>query len=149
MKICAFTGHRLLGSDFDLSLLDRIILRLINQGCNRFLNGMAMGFDIIAAERVLYFKEKFPEIELCACIPYLNQSQYYPLNYKERYEKILSACDEKIVLSENYYNGCMHLRDRFLVDNCDVLVYYLREKKGGTFYTFKYAEKKDIKIIEL
>lgn len=149
MEVCAFTGHRALSGDFDILVLDRVIERLIKLGVKRFLCGCAMGFDIIAAERVLIKREEFKDIELCACIPYPGQSKSFPLNYKERYEKILSACDEKIVLSENYYRGCMHVRDRFMVDNADVLVCYLRKKQGGTYYTFKYAESKDIKIIEL
>ena len=145
---CAFTGHRVLDGQFDSELLDRVILNLIKSGAKNFYCGMAIGFDMQAAETVLRYK-KIYDIKLCACIPCEAQSKYYSSKDKRRYEKILSACDEKIVLSTEYYLGCMQERNRFLVDNCDVLVSYLRKKYGGTYYTVNYAEKQNKKIIEL
>lgn len=147
-KNCAFTGHRALDSRFNRELLDRVILNLIKSGTRNFYCGMAIGFDMQAAEAVLRYKESY-DIKLCACIPCEAQSKYFSAKEKERYEKILCACDEKIVLSTEYTPGCMQERDRFLVDNCDVLVAYLRKKYGGTYYTVSYAEKQNKKIIEL
>lgn len=43
----------------------------------------------------------------------------------------------------------MFVRDRFMVDNCDVLVTYQRRKSGGTSYTVNYAKSKGINLIEL
>ena len=43
----------------------------------------------------------------------------------------------------------MFERDRYLVDNSDLLVCFLRKNRGGTFYTVNYARKKGKKIIEL
>ena len=70
-------------------------------------------------------------------------------NDKERYNKILNSCDEQILLNSRYFNGCMQLRDRFMVDNSDVLVCFLRKDDGGTFYTVNYARRKGIKIIDI
>ena len=145
---CAFTGHRDLDSRFDRELLDRVILNLIKSGARNFYCGMAIGFDMLAAETVLRHKENY-DIKLCACIPCDGQSKYFSLKDKERYEKILCACDEKIIFSTEYTPGCMQERDRFLVDNCDVLVSYLRKNYGGTHYTVSYARKQNKKIIEL
>lgn len=145
---CAFTGHRILKNDFDVNLLDRVILNLIKSGVNNFYCGMATGFDIAAAESVLQYKKNY-EIKLFACIPCSDQQENYSASDKRRYDSILKNCDGEIVLSQNYYAGCMYERDRFLVENADVLVSYLRVKKGGTYYTVNYAKKKDVKIIEL
>lgn len=145
---CAFTGHRFLDSRLDINLLDRVILNLIKSGARNFYCGMAIGFDIEAAEIVLRYKKSY-DIKLCACVPCEGQSKYYGAKERERYEKILSASDEKIVFSSEYTPGCMQERDRFLVDNCDVLVSYLRKKSGGTYYTVSYAQKTGKKIIEL
>lgn len=145
---CSFSGHRVLDSSFDEGLLDRVILNLIKSGTRNFYCGMAMGFDLIAAEIVLRYKESY-DIRLCACVPCEEQSKFYSIKDKGRYEKILCACDEKIVFSQEYVEGCMQERDRFMVDNSDVLVCYLRKNRGGTFYTVNYARKHDKKIIEL
>ena len=145
---CAFSGHRALDSRFDYNLLDRVILNLIKSGARNFYCGMATGFDMEAAEIVLRYKKQYG-IRLCACIPCEGQNKYYSIKDKGRYEDILCACDEKIVFSEEYNSWCMQERDRFLVDNCDVLLCYLRKKSGGTYYTVNYAKKLDKKIIEL
>ena len=147
-KNCAFTGHRQLDSRFDRNLLDRVILNLIKSGARNFYCGMAMGFDMIAAEIVLKYRESYP-VRLCACVPCGEQSKFFSLKDRERYEKILCAADEKIVFSPEYVDGCMQERDRFLVDNCDVLVCYLRKTGGGTYYTVNYAKKQNKKLIEV
>ena len=144
----AFTGHRRSLKELDLNLLDRVILNLIKNGAKNFYCGMAIGFDIIAAESVLKYKDDY-DVKLFACIPCENQSDDYSESYKRRYDNVLERCDGQIILSHEYYKGCMQARDRFLVDNADVLVCFLRKKTGGTFYTVNYAAKKNIKIIQL
>ena len=148
IKRCAFTGHRDLGGKFDYNLLDRGILNLVKSGVTEFYCGMAVGFDMAAAECVLACKNEY-DVKLCACIPCPEQIKNYGSADKFRYERILKRCDEIIVLSENYYKGCMLARDRFMVDNCDVLLSYLRKDSGGTFYTVNYAERKNVKIISI
>lgn len=147
MASCAFTGHRYL-RDLDYALLDRVVLNLIKNGCSRFLCGMAKGFDMAAAESVIALKKQYPA-ELVACIPCENQTDVYSAADKERYGRILKNCSEIIVLSESYSNGCMHMRDRFMVDNSDIVLSYLRRSSGGTYYTVRYAEKSGKKIIGL
>lgn len=146
-KNCAFSGHRY-GSDFSRELLDRVILNLIKGGTLNFYCGMAQGFDLTAAESVISFKKNYT-VKLYACIPCAGQPDAFFRADKIRYERILENCDGQIVLSPSYFNGCMHLRDRFLIDNCDVLVCFLRRKSGGTYYTVNYAKKCGVPVIEL
>lgn len=148
MSSCTFTGHREL-KDLDFALLDRVILHLVKNGVTRFLCGMAQGFDLIAAESVIALKSDYPDVELVACVPCEGQSRYFSAADKARYDRVIKNCSEVIVLSEEYYQGCMHFRDRFMVDNCDLVVCYLRKKSGGTYYTVKYARSQGKKIIEL
>lgn len=145
---CAFSGHRVLKSDFDNQLLFRVIEDLIKTGTEEFLCGMARGFDLAAAQCVLELKSKY-DIRLKACIPCSTQSESFSKRDREIYNNVLENCDEKVILSENYFRGCMQVRNRYLVENCDVLVCYLREDSGGTFYTFKYAEELEKKIVKL
>ncbi|MBD5585657.1 MAG: DUF1273 domain-containing protein [Clostridia bacterium] len=146
---CAFTGHRILQKDFDYNLLDKVIFNLVSGGTKTFFCGMAMGFDLTCAESVLNLKKDNKNIELIAVVPCRNQEEKYPEKTRERYRRAIEKCDKIITLSEEYYDGCMFVRDRFLVDNCDVLISYQRRKKGGTSYTVNYAKSKDVNIIEL
>ncbi len=146
MSTCAFTGHRLLPEDFDKNLLEEKIEGLIQGGANEFLCGMAVGFDLLCAEIVLKLKRKH-DLKLVACIPCESQSAYYSQADKIRYDKILAACNEKIVLAPLYYNGCMQKRDRYMVERADVVFCYLAQKTGGTYYTVNYAKSSEVKIV--
>lgn len=136
---CAFTGHRNVKDDLDLELLEKSVIYLIEErGINTFYDGMARGFDLIAAGLVLKLKEKY-SIRLIACVPCRGQDSSFSKINKNEYAEILKSCDEVIVLSERYYNGCMQARDRFMVDNAEVVLAYLNEDSGGTWYTVNYA----------
>ena len=149
MKVCAFTGHRNLAeTDFDEQLLRRVVKDLVINGYDRFLCGMAVGFDLKAAQAVLELKG-FYDIQLVACLPCVNQAEKYSAKNKKLYEEILYYCDDFVVMEPEYVRGCMQERDRYLVDNCDVLVSILRKNSGGTHYTVEYARKQNKKIIEL
>ena len=149
MKVCAFSGHRNLAVyDFDELLLQRVIVNLVKNGIKRFLCGMAVGFDMKAAQTVIVLKKSY-DIELVACLPCANQSERYSQKNKLLYDEILACCDEVVVLESEYVSGCMHRRDRYMVDNSDTLVCFLRKTSGGTYYTVNYARKANKKIIEL
>ncbi len=145
-KTCAFTGHRQMEENFDVSRMEEVITAFIEEGYDTFLSGMAMGFDMLAAELVLKLKKIFPEIKLIACVPCEGQSRYFPPEEKARYNKILRQCDEVRTLSNHYYNGCMQARDRYMVDNCNLLFAYKRVNEGGTYYTLKYALSQNKRI---
>lgn len=148
-KTCAFTGHRNLNfTDYDPELLDRVVLNLIKNGCERFLCGMAKGFDLDAAQTVIKYKKQYG-VKLIACVPCAGQADKFPVKVRKLYGSIIKECDEVEILSDCYYNGCMLSRNRYMIDNCDVLVSFLRKKSGGTYYTVNYAKQKDKKIIEI
>ena len=141
-QACVFSGHRHLGEDFSLKSLKKEIERLIKEKkVNTFYCGMAMGFDLYAGEIVAKLKKKFP-VKLIACIPYYGQEKGYLETDKKRYFKLLKACDEQVLLSDHYYKGCPLKRNKYMVDNAQFLICYLREQKGGTFYTVNYFKKK-------
>ena len=142
IKTCAFTGHRILEEDFSLKKLKAAIKEVILRGVDTFLVGMAMGFDLYAAETVLSLKRKFPHVKLVACIPCYHQEKNFSLKDKKRYAKILKKVDEQVLVSEEYYSGCMQKRDRYMADKADILIAYLKKETGGTAFTVKYFQKK-------
>ena len=147
MKTACFTGHRIVKKNFDVEELDAAILSLIKRGYNVFLNGMALGFDMLSFERVIKFKNTYPDIKLIACVPCSDQSAKYPKNKVVEYEYLLSKADEIIVLSKSYTPTCMKERNVFMVNNSSVCVAYLYKTSGGAYSTAKYAVEKEKEII--
>lgn len=145
-KTCAFTGHRELSEKVDIEFLDRIIIELIEEGYDRFLCGMARGFDLIAAREILKLKEKYTEIKLIAYVPCPGQEKYYPPEEKKKYGEVINKCNEIKTVSSYYFKGCMQLRDRLLVDDSSAIIAYRRQNAGGTHYTLTYAAKNDKRI---
>ena len=103
---------------------------------------MAMGFDLVSAKCVLTFKEKYPDIKLIACIPFYQQDKYFSDEDKKEYAEILQKADEQILLSEKYYRGCLHVRNKYMADRADMLITYCKKDTGGTAWTVKYFQKK-------
>ena len=141
VKSCVFTGHRDLEKDFSPRKLKKEIKTAIEQGVEVFYNGMAMGFDLIAAEKVIELRKKYPKVKLVACIPCYGQEKNFSEKDKKRYASVLKKADEKVVLSENYYKGCMLVRDKYMADRGDMMIAYCKRDTGGTAYTVKYFQK--------
>lgn len=151
---CCFTGYRPSKLPFDITktgsteyikfeneVLEEI-LKVCNEGVRTFYTGMAMGFDILAAELVLSLKNAYETpLKLICVLPFEAQCDTFSLEWKERYERILTQCDEKIVLQKEYNKGCYQKRNIFMVDNSDCVLTWYDGKSGGTRNTIDYALK--------
>lgn len=142
----SFTGHRVLRNDFNVDNLKEVINNLLIKGFRTFLVGMAMGFDLKCAEVLLEKKKEF-NIDVIACIPCKNQDKFFKNEEKDRYQEYLKKVDKIVCFSDEYENGCMQIRNRYMVDNSSVLVAYLKYFKGGALYTVNYAKKQNKEII--
>ena len=162
-KTCCFTGHRPKylpwkynesGDDFNnfKEKLKSEIINAINDGYTNFISGMAMGLDLISAELVIELKSQYPNIRLECALPCTNQTFRWQKFYKDRYNEVLTKAD-KITFITNlpYKNGCMELRNQYMIDNSSRLIALFLNIPGGTFNTIKLALKKnlDIKFINL
>ena len=141
IKSCAFTGHRELDVSFSPEKLWLAVEGLIQDGVEQFYCGMAMGFDLLAAEAVLFLKKRYPQIKLTACIPFQNQERYYSETDKARYARILKDADEKILFAEEYTKDAPLKRNRYMAEQADALIAYCKKEKGGSAYTVRYFKK--------
>ncbi len=140
-KICAFTGHRSLGRDFSVERLKTVVRKALDEGYFTFLNGMAVGFDMLAAEILLSMREEYPQIKLIACIPCPMQDKYFSPEDKARYASLLAKCDEQILLADHYYHGCMQARDFYMAKQATCMIAYCTKTTGGTAYTLRCFQK--------
>ena len=143
---CCFTGHRILSKDFSVDKINEVINNVLISGYRTFLVGMAMGFDLKCVEVLLEKKREY-NIDIIACIPCKNQDKFFKNEDKERYQEYLKKVDKIVCFGDEYVNGCMQIRNRYMVDNSSVLIAYLKYFKGGALYTVNYAKKQNKEII--
>lgn len=151
-ETCCFTGHRAIAANLQPKVsvcVEETIKMLIDKGITTFISGGAIGYDMLAAGIVLRLKAKYPQIRLIMALPCKDQHVKWAPSIQQSYRHILNHADETIYLSEKYCTGCMHLRNRFMVDNSSVCVAYMTHRTGGTAYTVNYAAEKGIEIINI
>ncbi len=145
-RTCSFTGHRILPNDFPLEELEKSVYKAINDGFNTFLCGMALGFDTVCFHLLEKIRET-KKIKIVACVPCKTQSAYFNKKQKAEYERMINCADKVICLSENYYDGCMQERNKYMVDNSSRVICYLNYGHGGTYQTVKYAAESDSEVV--
>ena len=157
---CCFTGHRPGKLPWGyreedprcVSLKRRIadaVESAYQEGFRHFLCGMAQGCDLYFCESVLRLREVHPEVTLEAAIPCPTQADGWPRDQRERYARLVAACDYETVVSARYTPGCMHRRDRYMVDHASLLIAAFDGTAGGTRYTVEYAMRQGVSIVDL
>ncbi len=147
-----FTGHRDIPHEVAMALpgvLDEVITELYERGARVFRAGGAMGFDTLAALKVLDMKVRYPDIRLELILPCRNQTELWDEHSVRTYRYILEHADSYRFLYEVYTDGCMHERDRQLAEGCDVCVAYCSRSRGGTAYTMACALRAGTELINL
>ena len=149
-QTCSFTGHRDISANTkQKKRLESELRKLITQGIRYFGAGGALGFDTMAALAVLKLREEFSHVRLILVLPCKEQTKSWDEKDKKTYKQILDKADKVIYTAEHYHSGCMHKRNRHLIDNSSVCICYLTNSKGGTAYTVNYARQKGLRIINL
>ena len=150
---CCFTGHRILPAGRTEELRRRLRAGILylrdNMGITTFYAGGGLGFDSLAAEAVIAQREGLKGIRLVVVMPCRDQAARWSAEQRARYERVNRAADEMICLAECYHQGCVHERNRYMVDHSRVCICYLTERTGGTAYTVEYARSKGLKIFNL
>lgn len=152
MKVCCFTGHRVIPTatrEELTEILDRRLAALADIGFTEFRTGGARGFDTLAAERVLHLCEQRPECQLHLFVPCEDQDKRWSAAERATYAAIKARAHRVHTLYPHYTPECMHVRNRALVDGSDLCIAYLLENRGGTLYTCTYALKQGVRVINV
>ena len=108
-----------------------------------------MGFDTWVAEDVIALKKEMPEVTLECAIPFSEQADKWPREDKIRRSRIIEKSDTVVVTSLEYTKSAYFKRNRYMVDNSDILVACYDGKSGGTAYTVEYARGKAKTVIQI
>lgn len=156
---CAFTDHRPKSFPWKYNeaasncvllkdTLAKQIRLLVDSGVTEFLSGMAQGVDLWATEIVLDLKKENPTLRLHCILPCEGQEREWSASERERYHFILRQADEVIYVNQEYHDGCMLERNRWLVDHSSVLLaVYNGTYRSGTGMTVRYAKQLGREVI--
>jgi uncharacterized phage-like protein YoqJ len=125
------------------------IEQLIGEGYAHFISGGAMGMDTWAAEAVLELKQQYPWILLDMVSSFDGQASKWNESYQRRNDALFEHADITTATGHTYTKGCMFRRNRYLVDNADLLLAAFDGQPGGTAMTCEYAMKNGISVLRL
>lgn len=149
---CCFTGHRDIFppiSEHLKNLVTQEVTKLIENGVDTFICGGAVGFDTLCAFCIIKLKETYKNIKLVLFLPHQNQDRFYNEKNKAFYEHIKHNADKIIYTSKYYSSGCLHFRNRCMVDNSKYVIAYCTKNYGGSYYTKEYAKLNNVTVINL
>ena len=116
VSVC-FSGHRSVPFAKRRELkqcLKSEIAKAYADGYRCFYCGMAMGFDLLAAEAALSLQSKLKDLLVIAVVPFRCQSDRWSKEEQAKYDAILRIVDDVVVLSERYFNGCLLRRNDYM-----------------------------------
>jgi len=163
-RALCFRGHRpdrLPGGGLpDAPETQELIFRLrtqieeaVGQGKMFFCHGAMPGFDILAAEQVVFLKDKYPHIRLITVAPYKTeffaQEKHWTPEWIHRAWKIFHSQDMGTEVADSYRSNIYRERDCTLIDHSSGLICYWNGKNGGTKFAVEYARKTNKKVINL
>ena len=138
---CFFTGHREIPPESYNHIYQLVLYNIQNlykQGITDFVCGGALGFDTLGANAVLEAKQTL-DIKLHLVLPCADQDKAFTAEQKLEYDRIKQQADSVEVLFDHYTRGCMHTRNRKMVDLSCCGIAYCLKTTGGSAYTVKYA----------
>jgi uncharacterized phage-like protein YoqJ len=149
-KTLCFSGHRSYGGaeEDELRLAAALDTAWVD-GYRTFISGMAPGFDLAAAEAVVALRDRARGVKLIAAIPFVAQASGYCAADRARYDALLAAADEVVVLADSYSHGCYYRRDEWMVERSARIVCWYDGTKGGTRYTVRRALKSGLEIANI
>lgn len=147
---CCFTGHRpqkMQISESKLKLLiEEAIVDAIQQGYITFISGMAIGYDIIAAETVLMLRTQYPHIHLICALPHPDFETRWRKEWQCRYHRILSQADLIKVVSPCYSLASYQCRNEWMVSKSSLVIAAYNGTAGGTRNTIAFAKMNHVPV---
>ena len=143
-KVCSFFGHRfVLEKEEVKEQLKSLAQRLIKEeDVDVFYLGEQGDFEIIAAEVLNELKPTYPFIQRIEVICFAEQLQRNGKIKSDGFEYLdeLDRCKRKARIIK---------RNQWVIDNSDILIFYVNSPYGGAYQSYLYAKKKNKDIVNL
>ena len=170
MKSCCIIGHRkIIHSDrFKENVNKKLEDLIVNQNVIKFLFGSNSEFNDLCYDLVSKLKEKYPQIIMVFYpdkkeiaftredfLPYVNKIK----NGKRFSFKVFDEIIEKDVVNHSYFKYSYVVRNKCMIDDCDLCLFYYNivefaraewagyAVKSGTKIAYEYTREKNKNII--
>ena len=151
----AITGHRphkLWGYDYHIpeyyNLGKQLRSIILDRNATHIISGVALGVDTIFALVGLKLKQSGHDLQIECAVPCINQSSRWYKDSVDLYNSILKQSDKVTYVSNKPYSPqCMQDRNKYMVDNCDLLIAVWNGTSGGTANCIKYAKSQHKPIV--
>lgn len=133
-KICTFFGHSKVNGDISEKLTEAIRTVIEKHGVTTFWCGGYGEFDAMAARTAYKLKSEYPYIKVILIRAYMpRKNDFIP----EYYDETLYPDGLEIVP----YRFAISHRNRWMVKNSDVVIFYITHQYGGAYAAYQYANK--------
>ena len=140
-----FAGHRSIDAPFDIrNKITGIALDLLRtKEYVEFYVGRNGEFDEMAASAIKCAQKEFGthNSSLVLVLPYSVKDEIY---YQEYYDGIIYP-----IAGDTHFKAAITKRNRWLVENADLLISFVERESGGAYQTEKYARKLGVEVINL
>lgn len=144
--VVAFIGHsQLVFTDKLYKILnDKLIKILIENKSVEFYLGDYGEFDSVCLSILRNLKNKYPNVKTIFVTPYISSNYYKLENAKYLYDETVYPPIENTPLK-----FAISKRNEWMIDNCDLLICYVKNSYGGAYRAFRRAVNKKIPHINL
>ena len=143
MKACCGFGHREVFENIS-GQVEEAVLMAIKDGCEVFYTGAMGEFDSLFSSAVRRAKKIYPYIKLICVKPYMtndiNTDRGY---YVAMYDDVIIS-DE---LAGIHYKAAIKARNRWIIDQSELVIVYTIREHGGAYEAKRYAERRSKHII--
>lgn len=149
---CCFAGERRLPKERIEGIVKRLndeVDFLIRQGVTDFISGGIPGFDQIAASLIVTKRAKESGIRLVFALPYRGQDGLWDAEQRRLYRELLGEADEIVYVSEEYSDGCVKKRNRYMAERSAYCLCAWPRSHAGAGRTASFAKGKGVKIIDV
>ena len=146
----SFFGHRQIDNVFVIEQRLEMMIRklLASKEYVEFLVGRDGEFDQLVASTVRRCKRAIRDDNsaLILVLPYATaEYRNNEQSFHEYYDEI-EICTEA---AKHHYKSAHQIRNRFMVDHSDLVVFCVEHNSGGAYQTMQYAKKANANIINL
>lgn len=145
-RTCCGFGHRLVLMNVEPALRTILTELINNHAVTRFLTGGMGEFDELFTKSVRSLSGSYPQIRLCLVVPYLTK------RINDQKELFASIYDDIILPAEldgTNKKAAIPLRNRWMVDNSDIVISGVHRDYGGAYEAVAYATHRGVQVIKL
>ena len=144
-KACCGFGHRNVFENIEDKLYTAV-MNAAERGCEIFYTGAMGEFDSLFSSAVRKAKKTYPNIKLICVKPYFTNDINIDKDYYAALYDDIIIPDE---LAGLHPKAAIKARNRWIIDNSDIVLIYTVRNFGGAYEAKRFAERNGKRLIKI